>query len=127
MAERAMNNPKIEILFNTQVIEVKGEQKVEGIKIINIENNIESELTVNGMFLAIGHIPVTDYLENQIELTEEGYIKSIDGVHTSMDGIFVAGDVEDHKYRQAITASGAGCKAALEVQKWLELHEDVNK
>jgi thioredoxin reductase (NADPH) len=124
MIKRAVSNPKIEIIYNTEVREVLGNDKVSGLKIFNNKENIESELKVDGMFLAIGHIPVTDYLENQIELTNEGYVKSVDGVTTSMDGVFVAGDVEDHKYRQAITAAGAGCRAALEAQKWLEKQED---
>ncbi|MBE2279999.1 MAG: thioredoxin-disulfide reductase [Ignavibacteriaceae bacterium] len=124
MINRALNNPKIEVLYNTEVREIEGENKVSSIKLFNNQDNSEKSLEVDGVFLAIGHIPVTDFLENQIALTDEGYIKSDDGVHTSMDGIFVAGDVEDHKYRQAITAAGAGCKAALEVQKWLEKLED---
>lgn len=124
MVHRALNNSKIEVLYNTIPQEVQGDTKVTGLKVLNNKTNTESELIVDGVFLAIGHIPVTDYLEKQIDLTEEGYVKSEDGVHTSMEGIFVAGDVEDHKYRQAITASGAGCKAALVAQKWLETLED---
>jgi len=124
MVNRALSNSKIEVLYNTQVEEVQGDTKVNGLRIINNKTNTESILVIDGLFLAIGHIPVTDYLEKQIDLTEEGYIKSTDGVHTSMEGIFVAGDVEDYKYRQAITASGAGCRAALEAQKWLETLED---
>mgnify|MGYP001231061567 CR=1 FL=1 len=124
MVHRALNNPKIEVLYNTQVESIEGEQKVSALNIINSKTNEKSKLELDGVFLAIGHIPVTDFLGNSIELTEEGYIKSTDGVHTSMEGVFVAGDVEDHKYRQAITASGAGCRAALDTQKWLENLED---
>lgn len=124
MIERAVKNPKIEILYNTEVKEVNGDLKVKSITLFNNQTNETSDLEIDGMFLAIGHIPVTDYLGKDIELTEDGYVKSNDGVHTSIMGVFVAGDVEDHKYRQAITAAGAGCKAALEAQKWLESIEE---
>ncbi len=124
MIERAVKNPKIEILYNTEVKEVNGDLKVKSITLFNNQTNETSDLEIDGMFLAIGHIPVTDYLGKDIELTEDGYVKSADGVHTSIMGVFVAGDVEDHKYRQAITAAGAGCKAALEAQKWLEAIEE---
>lgn len=124
MVHRALNNPKIEVLYNSQVESIEGELKVSTLNLRNNKTNEKTSLKVDGIFLAIGHIPVTDFLGNTIELTEEGYIKSSDGVHTSMQGVFVAGDVEDHKYRQAITAAGAGCRAALDAQKWLETLED---
>ncbi len=124
MIHRALNNPKIEVLYNSQVESIEGELKVSTLNLLNNKTNEKTSLKVDGIFLAIGHIPVTDFLGNTIELTEEGYIKSSDGVHTSMQGVFVAGDVEDHKYRQAITAAGAGCRAALDAQKWLETLED---
>jgi thioredoxin reductase (NADPH) len=119
MQERLKNDTKVEILFNTEVKEVVGDNFVTGLKIFNNKENLESELKVDGMFLAIGHTPITNYLNSQLELNAEGYIKSPDGVHTSVDGVFVAGDVEDYTYRQAITAAGAGCKAALSAEKWL--------
>lgn len=122
MQERAKRNPKIEIILNSIVKEVQGESVVKNILIENVLNNEQTNLAVDGLFLAIGHIPITDFLGNQIELTETGYIKSVDGIKTSVEGIFVAGDVEDYKYRQAITAAGAGCKAALEAEKWLAGH-----
>lgn len=122
MQGRAKTNPKIEIVLNTIVKEIKGEGVVKNVVLENAVNGKTSELTLDGVFLAIGHIPITDFLGNQIELTETGYIKSADGVKTSVEGIFVAGDVEDYKYRQAITAAGAGCKAALEAEKWLAGH-----
>lgn len=124
MTKRALSNPKIEVIYNTHVLEVKGEKNVDSLVLKNVLDGTQSELQVDGLFLAIGHIPVTDFLNNSIELTDEGYVKSNDGTSTSIKGIFVAGDVEDHKYRQAITAAGAGCKAALEAQKWLESLED---
>jgi thioredoxin reductase (NADPH) len=122
MQDRTFNNPKIEILFNTQVKEVIGEEKVTGIKIETTSESGASlsELQIDGMFLAIGHDPVTSFLKDQIELNENGYIKTQDGVHTNEEGVFVAGDVQDYIYRQAVTASGAGCRAALEAQWWLQ-------
>jgi len=121
MQERVLNNPKIEILFNTEVREVVGDQKVEHLKIYNNVDKKESDLVVDGMFLAIGHIPVTEFIHSLLELDDMGYVKTADGVHTSIEGLFVAGDVEDKRYRQAITAAGSGCKAAIEAEKWLEM------
>ena len=126
MAERALSNEKIEVLWNTVPTEVVGEDNVEGVM---IQSTLESEdhnprlLEIDGFFLAIGHIPVTSFLEGKLELDDNNYIISNDGIHTSKDGIFVAGDVEDQVYRQAITAAGNGCRAALEVQRWLESKE----
>lgn len=119
MVERVLSNPKVEVLYNTEVKEVVGNQVVTSLKIFNNKDNTESNLEVSGMFLAIGHIPVTDFVKGLVELDENGYIKATKGVFSSVEGIFVAGDVEDTRYRQAITAAGAGCKAAIEVQKWL--------
>ncbi|MCA9379053.1 FAD-dependent oxidoreductase, partial [Candidatus Dojkabacteria bacterium] len=85
----------------------------------NNKDNKESDLKVDGFFLAIGHVPVTKYLGDQVELNDQGYIVSTDGVHTSVPGVFVAGDVQDQVYRQAITAAGMGCRATLEAQKFL--------
>jgi len=120
MLDRVRNNPKVEIVLNTQVKEVLGDgQKVTGLSLVNKQSEQTSELLVDGMFLAIGHIPVSGFL-NGISLTTLGYVESQDGVHTNIEGVFVAGDLEDHKYRQAITSAGAGCKAAMTAQKWLE-------
>ncbi len=120
MAERVLNNPKVEVLYNTEVREVIGDQVVNSLKIFNNVDNTEKTLEVSGMFLAIGHIPVTEFVKGLVELDDNGYIKATKSVFSSIEGIFVAGDVEDTRYRQAITAAGAGCKAAIEVQKWLE-------
>jgi len=119
MQERVKNNPRIEIIFNTEIVEILGEHSVNKIKIKNTISNEIKELSVDGVFLAIGHIPVTDYLRGFIELDESGYVISKDGVNTSVNGVFVAGDVQDQIYRQAITASGAGCRAALTAEKYL--------
>lgn len=123
MQDRVKNNAKVEIIYNTQVQEVLGDDvKVSALKTLNSLDNSTNELKVDGMFLAIGHIPVSGFL-NGISLDQLGYVESLDGVHTNIDGVFVAGDLEDHKYRQAITAAGAGCKAAMTAQKWLEAQE----
>lgn len=119
MQEKISSNSKIETILNTEIREIIGDEKVKSLKIFNNKQNSESTLEVDGLFLAIGHTPVTSFLPKEIELRENGYIKSDDGVHTSIDGIFVAGDVEDYIYRQAITASGAGCKAAMIAEKFL--------
>ncbi len=127
MQDRVKSNPNIEILFNTEIKEILGDghqdKNVEKLKLFNNKDNSENELKVDGLFLAIGHTPVTTYIKDQVELDEQGYVKTGDGVHTSVEGVFVAGDVQDITYRQAITAAGAGCKAALEAQKFLEIHE----
>ncbi|MES2963798.1 MAG: thioredoxin-disulfide reductase [Bdellovibrionota bacterium] len=121
MAQRALNNPKINVIWNTEVLEVKGEQFVTGLRIRNVETKKESDLAVQGMFLAIGHKPNTDVFGGQLELDETGYIKTKPHCsYTSIDGVFAAGDVQDHVYRQAITAAGSGCMAAIDAERWLE-------
>lgn len=121
MSDRTLTNPKIEVIWNTEVKEVVGtEHAVSHLKLFNNQTQQTSDLNVNGLFLAIGHTPVTGYLNNQLELSELGYIKSDDGITTSVPGVFVCGDVQDHVYRQAITAAGMGCRASLEAQKYLE-------
>jgi thioredoxin reductase (NADPH) len=120
MQDRVKANEKIEIIYNTEVKEVLGEETVQKIKLFNNSKNNESELEVDGMFLAIGHIPVTEFLKNQIEVTEDGYAIADNDVETAIDGVFVSGDVHDEVYRQAITAAGMGCMASLRAQRWLE-------
>lgn len=120
MQERAQNNPKIEILLNTEVKEVIGDQTVKKIKIFNSAENQDTEIELDGIFLAIGHIPVTGFLKDKLSLNERGYIQAVDHVKSNIEGVFVAGDVEDEHYRQAITAAGMGCMASLAAQKYLE-------
>ena len=120
LADRLLQNEKVEVLYNSEVKEVLGDQSVSAVKIFNNKENKESNLSVDGLFLAIGHIPVTEIFSNQIETDKQGYIKVFDRTKTSVDGVFVAGDVADHRYRQAITAAGSGCMAALDIQRWLE-------
>lgn len=121
MAERVMNNPKVEVIWNTQVTDVLGENEVKGLRLQNLETNEESELEVEGFFVAIGHKPNTDVFAGQIETNDVGYIKTKSGsTYTSVEGVFAAGDVADDKYRQAVTAAGTGCMAAIDAERWLE-------
>lgn len=121
MANRALNNPKIVPVWDSEVVEVKGDQFVTGLSIKNIKTGAVSDLPVQGMFLAIGHKPNTDFLSGQIDLDETGYIKTKPhSTYTSVDGVFAAGDVQDHVYRQAISAAGSGCMAAIDAERWLE-------
>jgi len=123
MAERAAANPKIEFLWNSEVIDVMGEAKVSGLKIKNTVDGAESTLDVTGLFVAIGHIPRSELLVGQIDLDAEGYVKVEDrSTRTNAKGVFACGDLVDHTYRQAITAAGSGCAAALDAEKFLAGH-----
>jgi thioredoxin reductase (NADPH) len=113
------SNPKIKILYNTVVTDVLGDQKVEGIKIKNVVTNEESELKVDGLFIAIGHDPNTALLKGQLELDENGYIVTHEFTKTSKDGVFAAGDVQDKRYKQAIVAAAWGAMAALDAHAYL--------
>lgn len=124
MQRRAHENPKIKFIWDTAVTEVLGEDKVSGIKIKNLKTGEEREMAVDGMFVAIGHEPNTKFLAGSgIELDEKGYIKLRNESHSNIEGVFVAGDVHDHVYRQVITAAGAGCKAAMDAERWLSAKE----
>jgi thioredoxin reductase (NADPH) len=124
MQTKVKENEKIEIIWNKEVVEAVGIEKLEKIILGDVETKQKEDLIVDGMFVAIGHIPACSQFEGVIELDERGYIKKFerDGYHTltSVDGIFVAGDVHDFHYKQAITAAGFGCMAALDVLKYLE-------
>lgn len=121
MADRALNNEKIEILWNKQVVDVLGEEKISGVKLQDTQDDAESDLELGGLFMAIGHTPATAFLNGQLELDDKKYIKLKDPYRstTSVDGVFAAGDCVDSTYRQAITAAGMGCKAALDAERWL--------
>lgn len=121
MRERVRNNPKVEFHFNKTVVEVLGEQQVEGLRIRDTVQNTESTMPVKGMFVAIGHKPNTDFLKDIVELNPQGYIVPAKPfrTNTSVAGIFAAGDVMDPYYRQAITSAGTGCMAALDAERWL--------
>jgi thioredoxin reductase (NADPH) len=119
MQNEVFDNPKIEILWNTSALEVLGKEKVTGLKLKNSQTNTESKLEVDGMFLAIGHNPTTGYLNGAVKLDSRGYIEVTNNTKTNVDGVFVAGDVRDPRYKQAITAAGMGCMAALDCEKWI--------
>ena len=119
MQERAFKNNKIEFVWDSEIVDVIGENSVTGIKIKNIKTNQVSDMEVQGLFVAIGHKPNTDFLKGQIDLNEKGYVIH-NGTRTNIDGVFVAGDVYDFRYRQAVTAAGHGCQAAIDVEKFIE-------
>lgn len=123
MAERAQANPKIEFLFNTEVIDVLGEEKVSGLKLRNTVSGVESVRDFTGLFVAIGHVPRSELLLGQITTNPEGYVEVVGrSTHTNLKGVFACGDLVDHTYRQAITAAGSGCQAALDAERFLAGH-----
>lgn len=119
MQDKAKNNPKITFSFNKEVIEVLGENNVTGVRLKDTKTGEESELSTDGIFVAIGHMPNSTVFKG-IEVDEHGFILVHDHYHTSIQGVFVAGDVHDAKYKQAVTAAGFGCAAALEIERWLD-------
>lgn len=119
MQDRAFKNPKIEILWDSIVTSVTGDTVVRHVTTKNVKTGQETKHEAGGLFFAIGHTPNTAFLNNQVEVHPNGYIKVFKGTHTSIEGVFAAGDVQDYEYRQAITAAGTGCMAALEAEKWL--------
>ena len=125
MQKRAENNPKIEFVWNTEIQEVLGDgAKMTGLKIFNNQTSVMSEFSADGLFLAIGHKPNTEIFAGQLELDAKGYIVVQNGsTRTSVDGVFAGGDVIDHTYRQAVTAAGTGCMAALDAERWLSVQE----
>lgn len=118
MQKRVKENPKIKIVLNSEIKEILGDQNVSGVKIFNNKTNKTQELSVDGVFVAIGHIPNSGKLKG-IDVDEKGYVKVYDHTKTNVDGVFVAGDVHDHVYKQAVTAAGFGCMAALDAEKWI--------
>jgi len=121
MRERAMANPKIEFRWNSVVTDVLGDTKVSGVRLRDTVDGSESELAISGLFVAIGHEPNSSLFKGQIELEDNGYVKTFGGTtRTSVDGVFACGDVQDHYYRQAVTAAGSGCMAAIDAERWLE-------
>jgi len=123
MLDRARNHAKISLLVNTVVEEVVGHEAVEGLRVRNVQTGEVSRLKVGGLFVAIGHVPATDVFRGVLDLDKDGYLKVHDATRTSVEGIFAAGDVHDRHYRQAVTAAGDGCRAAIDAQRWLSEHE----
>lgn len=132
MQERAFANPKISFVWNAEIQEVLGEEKMTGVRILDVQTQESSELPAGGMFIAIGHIPNSQLFEGKLEMDAEGYLITGSSLsddpdpgspfasRTSVDGVFASGDVVDHVYRQAITAAGMGCMAAIDAERWLE-------
>lgn len=123
MQKRALEHPKIDYVWNTVIEDIEGENSVTGLKLRNIVTNEESTLSVNGVFVAIGHRPNTELYRGVITLDAQSYIKTVEHTMTNIPGIFAAGDVVDHRYRQAVTAAGSGCMAAIDAERWLEEHQ----
>jgi thioredoxin reductase (NADPH) len=123
MAERAQSNPKIEFVWNTEVIDVLGEEKLSALKLRNTVDGVVSERAFDGLFVAIGHSPRSELVKNQVDLDDEGYV-IVEGrsSRTNLRGVFACGDLVDHTYRQAITAAGSGCQAALDAERFLAGH-----
>ena len=120
LQERAFNDPKIEFIWNSTVQEILGKDRVEGVRLRKVDSNEEFELACDAVFIAIGWKPETEIFKGQIEMDQAGYIVAKDTTKTNIEGVFIAGDAQDHRYRQAITAAGAGCMAALDAEKYLE-------
>ena len=119
MQDRAMNDPKIEIQFNREVIDVKGEMTVNALTLRDTTSGETSELPVQGLFVAIGYKPNTDLFEGQLRVGKGGYLEVVGETGSGVEGVFVAGDVHDSHYRQAVTAAGDGCRAAIDAERWL--------
>ena len=125
MQDRAFKNPKISVIWDTEITEVLGENEVTGLRLHNVKTGEESTLPVQGFFLAIGHQPNTDLFKGILDMDKVGYIVPVEHTMTNIPGVFAAGDVTDHRYRQAVTAAGDGCRAAIDAERWLEsLGED---
>ena len=126
MQDRAHANPKIEFLWNSQISAIRGDDKVSGVEITHSQTGEKSELPVTGLFIAIGHKPNTDIFRGKLVMDEStGYLHTKPGsTHTDVDGVFACGDVQDSIYRQAITAAGSGCMAAIDAERWLEATHD---
>lgn len=121
MQDRVLENDKVQILWNRVVVDVLGDDKVTGVRIRDTQTNQENELAVGGLFVAIGHTPISGFLSGQLDLDDVGYVRLRDPARTatSIDGVFAAGDVADPIYRQAVTAAAMGCKAAIDAERWL--------
>ncbi|MBO3750284.1 thioredoxin-disulfide reductase [Streptosporangiaceae bacterium NEAU-GS5] len=123
MQDRAFANEKIRFVWDSEVVEIHGEQKVTGVRLRNRKTGEETELEASGLFVAIGHDPRTELVKGQVDLDPEGYIlTAAPTTRTNLDGVFAAGDVVDHTYRQAVTAAGTGCAASLDAERWLADH-----
>ncbi|MFN4083276.1 MAG: thioredoxin-disulfide reductase [Bacteroidia bacterium] len=126
MQHRVQNTPNIEILFNTETDEILGNEKVEGVRVRNNKTNETKEIPIQGFFVAIGHKPNTDIFKGWLDMDETGYLKTIPGTSkTNIEGVFACGDAQDKVYRQAVTAAGSGCMAALDAERYLASKMDI--
>lgn len=126
MQERAFAHDKIEFVWNTEVTDVLGENAVEGLRLRNRETGEEGTLAVGGFFVAIGHKPNTDLFRGWLDMDETGYVETLpDSTYTNIEGVFACGDAQDHVYRQAVTAAGTGCMAAIDAERWLAEHGEI--
>ncbi len=119
MQDRAMNNEKISFAWDSVVTDILGADKVEGLRIRDVNSGLERELTADGVFVAIGHSPNTDLFKGQLEMNAAGYLITHSGTKTAIPGVFACGDVQDHEYRQAVTAAGSGCMAGIDAERYL--------
>ncbi len=124
MQDRAFANPKIAFRWDSVVTEVRGEQKLSGVVLTNVTTGDSNVLGLSGLFVAIGHRPSTGIFAGQLDMDESGYIRTTIGTRTNVDGVFACGDAQDHVYRQAVTAAGSGCMAAIDAERWLEAQPD---
>lgn len=120
LQERAFDNPKIKFLWNTVIADISGDKKVRAVTLQDAKSNETRKVDAGGIFIAIGHDPNTQVFKGQLDMDEAGYLKLQNHTHTNVEGVFAAGDVHDHRYRQAVTAAGFGCMAALDVEKYLQ-------
>lgn len=121
MQDKAKANPKISFMMNTEILEILGGERVSGVRVKDNATGENRDITADGIFVAIGHIP-NSKLFTGIDVDEKGYVKAYEHFHTNVEGVFVAGDVHDQEYQQAVTAAGFGCAAALEAERWVEAH-----
>jgi thioredoxin reductase (NADPH) len=120
MQDRALAHPKIAVRWNSEVIDVLGDAVVTGVVLRDTDTGEVTEMPTDGLFLAIGYKPNTDIFRDQLEIDEKGYLVVHDETGSAVEGVFIAGDVHDHRYGQAVTAAGDGCKAAIDAERWLE-------
>ncbi len=123
MQDRAFRNPKLDFLWDSEVTEILGEGSVTGVRVRDVTTGEQSTVDLGGLFVAIGHAPNTDLFRGQVDMDQNGYISTHDGSKTSVEGVFASGDVQDSVYRQAVTAAGSGCMAAIDAERWLDATE----